>query len=83
MRRKLIRSTFRRSEVNLDLAGGLGRINVKDHPALAADVARRRCPGITPISLFTNITEARMVSGRMAARKASRSSRPLSCGSGR
>jgi hypothetical protein len=35
---------------------------------------------ITPISLFTSITETRMVSGRTAAAICSRSIRPLSCG---
>ena len=34
---------------------------------------------ITPISLLTNITETRMVSGRSAALSVSRSSRPSSC----
>ncbi|MOA47198.1 hypothetical protein D3C78_1698120 [compost metagenome] len=33
----------------------------------------------TPISLFTSMTLARMVSGRMAALNTSKSSRPLSC----
>ena len=34
---------------------------------------------ITPISLFTNMTEARMVSGRIAALKTSRFSNPSAC----
>jgi hypothetical protein len=36
---------------------------------------------ITPISLFTSITETRMVSGRIAASSCSIVIRPLSCGS--
>ena len=57
-------------EVDRDLAGRLRRVDVEDDAA--ARGRSRRSPAmswITPISLLTNITETRIVSGRSAALK--------------
>jgi hypothetical protein len=65
-------------EVDLDLAGGLRGVDVEDDALLAADLADLAMSWITPISLFTSITDTRIVSGRSAALNTSRSSRPSS-----
>jgi hypothetical protein len=50
-------------EVDLDLAGGLGRIDVEDDARSRQIAPMAGMSWITPISLFTNITDTRMVSG--------------------
>jgi hypothetical protein len=68
-------------QVDLDLAGRLGGVAVEDDALRAAELADLGIGWITPISLFTSITDTRMVSGRTAAAICSTVIRPLSCGS--
>jgi hypothetical protein len=56
-----------RRQVDRHLAGGLRRVHVQQHALGAAEAPMAAMSWITPISLFTNITDTSTVSGRSAA----------------